>query len=919
MGSGPQDPSDSDSARSSSSEEYTSARSTKFLHKTYPDSSASESEYPSQPPRNHSQYPDQYPSHYSAQYSAPSSSRHPDQYSSPSSLHYSQASSRIPDQGGPSDGFVERPFLSATETSERIRYWNGRATKGRYDAATYIADPLAHYSWLEHLEEHVVRNSEYFQYRGDLQCEDDTLPVEVDLIQRWPTNMLASLRGMLPRYFPPSGSRVNPAELRTSHLVLESLWKSYWILCKTLRSFEKLRSEGFCRDFYSVLVHHPRRDEAKLVRIPQGSLGALKTGIENAIMRVFNGDPEGPEFVLLSFVATQCDDILENMNLLPGTSGLPVMAICRAAVLLLDLALVSYVGSHGTRFTSYIQSTVELISIRSNNRDMPPFGCGLKRLACLSEFLGDSKVWVFQKGIEEPYLTSHYEGPAGLSVVTRMEEFADIWGPVRSVLAENGTAVRQYNLSRGYIQALPRGGNVDDIIDCHWFSPSLRARQHGEEVPGMAPNALLSIGGALKKNNECHYTLDQYEDDYGLSMGQLGTMSPYWATDARTSGFSAGQYFNVTGSVTQKKLPGITLKEHILNSFSQDPVNADIEVLNKFIGVEVSHCTGNARRVRMKEVFRLERVRERLSYYYPDWELTDWGAAFSAALRNQSLNALWDLWTQDRDMRQPIGELVCHLLKLLCKTGQQDHCLVAAYFGPRDERHQEINIRGNEWAKCLRDSDKVATFAVVGDACLKYATRNNLGGLCQPTCTETMYETRISFNGDLPSQSDYIKLEPLGLVFRVEKVKRNRIMVLVPTDAQFVLRMLHPLTKSAMEVIARIGTRRSRKEFYALIKASTESYGGMTEPRHMEFPAAQQVPANQPEQQNDPRLESLTPIIREVNRTQPIPVVFPRGVVAPRRPPQQSLRDQRVRRPKEKAKGGNGKRSSKNSSSCCFL
>lgn len=141
----------------------------------------------SQPPRLYtSQDSDQYSSHYSAQYPAtsslnpeqylsqpsryfaPPSSTNPDHYPSQSSQYPSQASSRNPDQGHLPDAFIERPSLSAKETSERIHYWNDIATRGGYDAATYIADPLAHYSWLEHLEEYVVRNSEYFQYRGDL-------------------------------------------------------------------------------------------------------------------------------------------------------------------------------------------------------------------------------------------------------------------------------------------------------------------------------------------------------------------------------------------------------------------------------------------------------------------------------------------------------------------------------------------------------------------------------------------------------------------------------------------------------------------------------------------------------------------------------------------------------------------------------
>ncbi|CZR56830.1 uncharacterized protein PAC_06719 [Phialocephala subalpina] len=889
-GSGREHRSDSDSGLSGSSDEYTPAESTEFKHQTHPPHQAHpeyqyyaalRSDYSSQPSgytqQGPSHYPSQHPSQYPEQYYSQSSSRTHDQYpSQSSSQYYSPSSDQHPlhsDQGGPFDGVVENAFLSRRETRQRMQYWDERATQGGYDADTHIVDPLAHYSWLEHLEEYVVRNSEYFQYRGELQCEDDRIPVGIDLHRDWLTNMLPSLRSMLPQDFLPSGAGifgVNHAELRTSRLVLESLWKSYWILCKTMRSFDVLRSEGFCKDFYSMLVYHPQRDAANLIRISQDKLHALKTGIENAVTRVFRGDPEGSQFVLLSFVATQCDDILGSLNLLPRTQGLPIMTTCRATVLLLDLALVSYVGSHGSRFTSYIQSAAETISIRSNSIEMPPLSCGLKRLACLSEFLDNSKVWVFEIETEDSHRPSLHDRSPGLSVVTRIEEFADIWGPVWSVPADDGRGSQRYDLSRGCLQAIP-GGNAYDVIDCHWFSPSYEPPQD-DTVPAMASHALLSIGGALKKNTECIYTLDQYENDYGLTMGQL-----------------------VNAGKTSKKLPGTTMKQDILNTFSRNPVLANIEVLNNFIGVEVSHCTGNARRVRMKDIFRLARVQACLSYYYGDWELTDWGAAFSTALQNDSDDALWHLWRQHRDMRQSIGEFVCLLLSLLSTTGQQDNCLLAAYFGPRNEHHQEIEVRGNEWAKCLRDSHKVAAFAVIGDTCLKYPTRNNPLGLCQPTYTETMYETRISFTGDLPSQSDYIRLEPLGLIFRVERIKRNKIMVLVPTDAQVFLRMLHPLTKSAVEVVARIGTRRSRKEFYALIKASTESYGGMRRPREQvdTYARDRPVPVNQQEQNEERDVQPMP--FSDTGMVPPMPLSIPAPVPpqnTPRQPPRQ-LRETR--------------------------
>jgi hypothetical protein len=156
------------------------------------------------------------------------------------------------------------------------------------------------------------------------------------------------------------------------------------------------------------------------------------------------------------------------------------------------------------------------------------------------------------------------------------------------------------------------------------------------------------------------------------------------------------------------------------------------------------------------------------------------------------------------------------------------------------------------------------------------------------------------------------KLEPHGLVFRVDKVRQNRIVVLVPTNAQVFLRMLNPLTKSAVEVVRRIGNRRSKKEFIALIKASTESYSGMPNPRNVDNVVAQHVPADQP---------MYAPAARPKIADQPMswaPTVPPHEPVVPPQAPRQAPRDQRVQE-KKKSKRRSTKSSPKNTSSCCIV
>lgn len=99
-------------------------------------------------------------------------------------------------------------------------------------------------------------------------------------------------------------------------------------------------------------------------------------------------------------------------------------------VLLLDLGLVLYVGSHGSRFGTYIQPDTDSIGFQHYN-SAAAYGitCSLKSLGCLDGLL-DTPVWVFRSNQH-----SVDSSAQGLSILTPMNLFADIWGPVSAVSA----------------------------------------------------------------------------------------------------------------------------------------------------------------------------------------------------------------------------------------------------------------------------------------------------------------------------------------------------------------------------------------------------------------------------------------------------------------------------------------------------
>jgi hypothetical protein len=671
-------------------------------------------------------------------------------------------------------------LLSKNETVERMEYWRMQAERRKINASTHIVDPAAHYSNLHYLEEYVVKSSEYFRCHGQYLIEGDSLgdwTKDQDLQKQIPARTMDVLLNN------PSGSigklAIEPTSIQAS---LESVSKSYLILCRVLTSFDHLRNAGFCGTFFSMLIQgHRAPGVAHLAQVNRGDIVALKKGFES-----FISSPQGAAFGLES----DCFLLAKRMIARPNPLLLWLqlletpLLMCRAIVLLLDLGLVTYVGSHGSRFDSYVDSSADNTQIQCKSKDsdhLRLFTCSLMPLACLNGLI-DTPVWVFT--LEGHYRRGQPGHPGGLSILTRMDVFADIWGPVWTVTAGQNSPpnqISQYNLSRGYLRRTENQSFATQYaVMCHWDSGSFSNTGPTSNIAAsslpLSPDDILLIGAALREDPRCPYNLNHYEEDYIGSefMGQLGTIPDRWRLEARTLGFNAGQYVGITASGSQKMLPGVTMKEHIWNEMSQTPQFANIDWLNNFLGVEISHCSGNARRIRMKDLFRVKRVRERLGRLIPNWETTPWGKNFSRALDIPDFAAIQTVWDMVH-MREDIGRLLTAMLRLLHTTGGQGSHVIAAYFrNSGGDQFTDVPIKGNEWAESLRDTTHTATYAVIGDVCLKFAGGPS-GEVCsqQHMLMKTALQTSIRFRGDIPSKGDHFRMKPIGKLFRLNTSIRD--------------------------------------------------------------------------------------------------------------------------------------------------
>ncbi|MCJ1479928.1 hypothetical protein MMC06_000082 [Schaereria dolodes] len=541
-----------------------------------------------------------------------------------------------------------------------------------------------------------------------------------------------------------------------------------------------------------------------------------------------------------------CIGILEQLGVEHSASALDssasILMICRMTAILLDLGLVAYAGSHGSRFDlEYLKKdcqTIEVSGIFDNAFDIR---CNLLRLACLDGFLDQRMLWIFQVSTAGKTLASKQKDVKPLSILTRMDDFADIWGPVWAVPAGPSypDQIKQYNVSKGTICRVSKTQDTStrNAIRCHWYSWTSFYRRRFSNLLSRSEDLLLSkddlllIGGVLRENRSCRYSLGDYEADYGDHMNDLGPKPSTWQLDSRVLSVGFSKLFGITVSGSQKKIPETTVKQHFLEKWTNNPTRANPGVLNHFLGVEISHCTGNARRTSIKDLLLMPTVLPLLQRQIPAWETTTWGFEFLAALRQSNSQSIFDVWNKHRQYRSKMAELVCCVLETLDTTGRGEDSFVAGFLNINNELSVAIDARKNDWTIFLRDSHLTAVYAIVNEACLECQTPNHSTATCNNAHSYTVLQTQMATQ--TKSMYGRIKLHPYGHTLKkADSGSQDVNLLSLESDFERGLSFATTLNHSlATGIELRDQSRRWGVNADIYIRASIQSHGGMKIPR----------------------------------------------------------------------------------------
>jgi Ubiquitin-2 like Rad60 SUMO-like len=725
-----------------------------------------------------------------------------------------------------------------------------------FDDDEYLLDPASYYKRLDTLERSVIEASEFYQVDGlyepmisYINLEDRFTSLDRDPTVWQRIQRLTDLR-----------TGIDLEKDTAIHFGM-SLGKSYLIICRVLDSIRQIRHKGFGEDSFTILIHRETTEGnvAELVAVDKRKMDTFLATIGEAIRKLvdaldFNHNVSN-DLMLILASSVVLEDILPACELLLEHFGTPirrpqapppardVLILCRTLTLILDFGLVSAIGSHASRFDNdYVGRDCSDFTVVPPGGGKIGFRLSLIRLNCLDGFLNHQEVWVFQ-----PLWTSSQVSTEPLSILTSLEAFADTWGPIWAIPAGESAPdyIKQINVGTGIICRNDVHFPMENTVSCHWYSSPRAAILQDKIELWIRRDTKMLIGGrgdpTLKVNKLCTFTLDNLERDFGLNMTPLGTKPSTWSVSERQGGFSFSQNgVGIIATGTQKRLPCITQKQAIWNKWKFQPSRANPHILNSYLGVEISHCTGNSRRVRLRDLFTIRLIKDLLDYQFPDW-LTNTKVWWSLreALFSQSDNDIINVWTEYWKYRDQMAEIVCYVLELLEKTGNDAGVFNVAFLNGKRERSMPLDLRLNSWAGFLEDSHLTAVYAIVNEVCLDAGNLNHNLATCESssfaTSAFTVFETAIAIPNEQTSR-ERLFIDQRGYLQRLSEPGVGVLLV------NWELRKIRELGERFGRMLGSRQSQKSSREiqnrnelggqhFSVLVKSTTQSFGGLPVPR----------------------------------------------------------------------------------------
>ncbi|KAF5659793.1 ankyrin 3 [Fusarium circinatum] len=339
-------------------------------------------------------------------------------------------------------------------------------------------------------------------------------------------------------------------------------------------------------------------------------------------------------------------------------------------------------------------------------------------LSCFGEMI-QRRVFAFQyfDSFERSRVFSDCDKKFDLKVCP--EDLLDTWGPGDFIIPKDDTQnIHAISIGGGLITSDSTESESDQSPVLHWSPVS----EINTKITSTFPrHEKMIIGSRVSINQACRTSPQEQVRKSIPWLKDLGTFPSYWEVSERQLGLGLQGGQSAVGILnfaqTWVKRMGQTKKSNILANRSLSI--ADLEGPS---AVQVSFCTGIARRVRLRELLAdvLPAYVEDLATKPRFWQKLQ-GCDILEILRHEDFRTHYQ--RLDRELQAEFETLAIAVLFLLQDTGvdrKGENFVVGCI--PQGVAVQCFKIaieKESFWARILADSEDVATFAYVATRCFE--------------------------------------------------------------------------------------------------------------------------------------------------------------------------------------------------------
>ncbi|KAL8300632.1 hypothetical protein RB593_010126 [Gaeumannomyces tritici] len=463
-----------------------------------------------------------------------------------------------------------------------------------------------------------------------------------------------------------------------------------------------------------------RYDDITLHRVPFSVIGRLQQSLSNpTALSVFDALYEAMPF-------------FDNGVLLVQKLGhANVRLLVDLAARFLSLCFLSYAQGHrGPISPFFLDTPLETVLLASSTTPTPTLCGSLVESTCIGDMVGGP---LFAFHLETGWKKSidqwlECTPDSKLDLLACAEDVLDTWGPGEALMSKDKPdELLAISIGGGTIVAVEptpseNSGETPPLL--HWSSGSILP----SSLPrGFGFQEVVRIGATVMENLGCVGRPSERLRRFPSLLRDLGVRPASWEPSERQLGLGFHAQAAQSGFAIARfnqnwiKMKEVTKKAALLarpRLYTPD--------LDSRIGVQISVCTGIARRVRLRDLLAdvLPAYVAGLVTKPQVWDVLDRTHDITASLQGDNDLGCW-LANLTHGQQRAFEDLVRDVLSLLRDTGfnRRDQEFTVACIQPR-LHPQCFKIpckEENVWTRLLADSEDTATFAYATTRCLETA------------------------------------------------------------------------------------------------------------------------------------------------------------------------------------------------------